>query len=78
MTTATAGTWGGDAALQLAMEAEAVGRDFYDALAGLLEESHAASVNAGRNLNHYRRSKTEPLQSPCSACMSSLPFPFRR
>lgn len=30
--------WDGDAALQLAMEIEEIGQDFYDALAGLLED----------------------------------------
>jgi rubrerythrin len=36
--------WGGDKALQLAMETEEVGRDFYDALAGLLDDPRAVRL----------------------------------
>src|SRR5665648_16581 len=49
--------WGGDEALQLAMETEEIGRDFYDALAGLLDDPRAARL--GRALEkeeakHYK------------------------
>lgn len=36
--------WDGDAALQLAMEIEEIGQDFYDALAGLLADPRAAKL----------------------------------
>jgi rubrerythrin len=36
--------WDGDAALQVAIEIEEIGRDFYDALAGLLDDPRAAKL----------------------------------
>ncbi|MHB8868416.1 MAG: ferritin-like domain-containing protein [Thermoleophilia bacterium] len=36
--------WAGDAALQLAMETEKIGRDYYDAMAGLLDDPQAAQL----------------------------------
>ena len=36
--------WDGDAALQLAIEIEEIGRDFYDALASLLDDPRAAKL----------------------------------
>lgn len=49
--------WGGDKALQLAMETEEIGRDFYDALAGLLDDPRAARLCRDlekEEAKHYR------------------------
>jgi len=49
--------WGGDAALQLAMEIEEIGRDFYEALGSLLEDPRAAKLCRDlekEEANHYR------------------------